>query len=296
MLQGVIQRASSGDGARHGPCGAGRARARARAAGQRSVPRRRRDGGRRSRAADRVGRPAHREAPARRCGALVPRGDPGGPRLRPAYVGLGRTMAETNPPVARQLAERALTLNASLVSAHVFAGRTGAERSRHRGCRRRRSHARSRSTRRASRRARSRRPSRGSKTAPPISTRTSPSALAINPRFGAIYRIAGTHASRHYRFDDAVALTRKGLAIDPDDARAYAELGLHLLRTGDEPAARAALEPRLPRRPLRHRHLQPARAARHARHVRDRAGRPDHDAAPSRRGRGAARARDAAGA
>ena len=39
----------------------------------------------------------------------------------PAYVGLGRTMLEANPPVARQLAERALTLNPSLVSAHVLA-------------------------------------------------------------------------------------------------------------------------------------------------------------------------------
>ena len=37
-------------------------------------------------------------------------------------------------------------------------------------------------------------------------------------------------------------MTRRGLAIDPDDSRAYAELGMHLLRTGDEPAARAALE------------------------------------------------------
>src|SRR4029453_2197567 len=67
-------------------------------------------------------------------------------------------------------------------------------------------------------------------------------ALALNSRDGAIYRIAGQHAARHYRFDDAVGLTKKGLALDPDDTRAYAELGLHLLRTGDEPAARTALE------------------------------------------------------
>ena len=178
-------------------------------------------------------------------------------------------MAETNPPVAtpargaRADAEPVARLRARLP------GRTGAERSRHRRGRRVARAGRSPSTRRASRRARSRRPSPG------VEDRTADfdahvaSALAINPRFGAIYRIAGTHASRHYRFDDAVTLTRKGLAIDPDDARAYAELGLHLLRTGDEPGARGGAGPRLPRRPVRHRHLQPARAARYARHVRD---------------------------
>jgi tetratricopeptide (TPR) repeat protein len=138
-----------------------------------------------------------------------------------AYVGLGRTMAETNPPVARQLAERALTLNASLVPAHVLLAELALND---------RDEARSLEAAIAW-----------------VEDRTTDfeahvaSALAINPRFGAIYRIAGTHASRHYRFDDAVALTMKGLAIDPDDARAYAELGLHLLRTGDEPAARTAL-------------------------------------------------------
>jgi len=159
----------------------------------------------------------------------------------PAYVGLARTMAETNPPVARQLAERALAQNASMVSAHVFLAEMALN---------------DRDTTAASEwvsRALAVNPSsldaRALEAAIAwVEDRTADfeahvaSALAINPRFGAIYRIAGTHASRHYRFDDAVALTRKGLVIDPDDVRAYAELGLHLLRTGDEPAARAALD------------------------------------------------------
>ena len=32
------------------------------------------------------------------------------------------------------------------------------------------------------------------------------------------------------------------MTLDPEDTRAYAELGLHLLRTGDEPGARFVLE------------------------------------------------------
>ncbi len=67
-------------------------------------------------------------------------------------------------------------------------------------------------------------------------------ALAIAPRYGEVYRMAGELAAHNYRFDDAVALTRRALSLDPSNPRMEADLGLHLLRTGDEPAARAALE------------------------------------------------------
>ena len=159
----------------------------------------------------------------------------------PAYVGLGRAMVDTNPPMAQQLAERALTLNTSLVAAHVFVAELALN---------------DRDTTAAAgaiARALAVNPSsleaRALQAAVAwVEDRISDfeahaaAALAINPRFGAVYRMAGTHAARHYRFDDAVALTKKGLAIDPDDTRAYAELGLHLLRTGDEPGARTVLE------------------------------------------------------
>ena len=67
-------------------------------------------------------------------------------------------------------------------------------------------------------------------------------ALAINPAYGDVYRIAGSQAAQAYRFDEAVALVRRAIEIEPGNSRAHAELGMHLLRTGDEPAARAALE------------------------------------------------------
>jgi tetratricopeptide (TPR) repeat protein len=66
--------------------------------------------------------------------------------------------------------------------------------------------------------------------------------LSIQPKYGEVYRVAGDHAARNYRFEEAVELARKAVALDPDDNRAYADLGMHLLRTGDEPGARAALE------------------------------------------------------
>jgi tetratricopeptide (TPR) repeat protein len=67
-------------------------------------------------------------------------------------------------------------------------------------------------------------------------------ALAINPKYGEIYRVVGSQVADHYRFEEAVALVRKSIEIDPENARAQADLGMHLLRTGDEPGARAALE------------------------------------------------------
>jgi tetratricopeptide (TPR) repeat protein len=67
-------------------------------------------------------------------------------------------------------------------------------------------------------------------------------ALAINPKYGEIYRVAGAQTADHYRFAEAVALVKKAIALDPENSRAQGDLGMHLLRTGDEPGARVALE------------------------------------------------------
>jgi tetratricopeptide (TPR) repeat protein len=66
--------------------------------------------------------------------------------------------------------------------------------------------------------------------------------LKINPIYGDAYRVAADHAARNYLFDEAVDLTRKALTVDRESTQAYADLGMHLLRTGDEPGARRALE------------------------------------------------------
>jgi tetratricopeptide (TPR) repeat protein len=66
--------------------------------------------------------------------------------------------------------------------------------------------------------------------------------LEINPSFGEVYRIAGEQAASHYRFEEAVTLAEKGLSLDPADAQAAADLGMHLMRTGDESGARRSLD------------------------------------------------------
>ncbi|HEY2435436.1 MAG TPA: tetratricopeptide repeat protein [Vicinamibacterales bacterium] len=67
-------------------------------------------------------------------------------------------------------------------------------------------------------------------------------ALATDPVYGEGYRLAGELAAAHYRFEEAVALAQKAVALDPSNSRAAADLGMHLLRTGDEAAARQTLE------------------------------------------------------
>ncbi len=67
-------------------------------------------------------------------------------------------------------------------------------------------------------------------------------ALAINPAYGEVYRVAGSMAARNYRFEEAVALTRQAVTLDPTSSRAFADLGMHLMRTGEEAEARRALE------------------------------------------------------
>ena len=67
-------------------------------------------------------------------------------------------------------------------------------------------------------------------------------ALKINPRFSGAYRVPGDLAAANYRFEEAVALSRKALEIDPNDVRTLSALGVQLLRTGEEAEARTVLE------------------------------------------------------
>ncbi|MEO7191618.1 MAG: tetratricopeptide repeat protein [Vicinamibacterales bacterium] len=64
----------------------------------------------------------------------------------------------------------------------------------------------------------------------------------LNPTSALGYRLASEQAARAYRFDDAAELARKAVAIDAADPLAQFDLGLHLMRTGDEAGARAALD------------------------------------------------------
>jgi len=66
--------------------------------------------------------------------------------------------------------------------------------------------------------------------------------LGMSRGHAEVYRVAAEYTAHAYRFDEAVALVRRALDIAPRHQQALADLGMYLLRTGDEGGARNALE------------------------------------------------------
>jgi tetratricopeptide (TPR) repeat protein len=159
----------------------------------------------------------------------------------PAHLGIAAVAAAGNPPAAKEAIDAALKINPSSVTARVTLGDMALDD-------RRRDDARAEVDKALA---------VNPKSLEALSLRAAvdyiegkqaefdthaKEILAINPRYGTVYRVAGDHAARNYLFDEAVVLTRRALAIDETDATARANLGMHLLRTGDEAEARRALE------------------------------------------------------
>ena len=217
------------------------------------------------------------------------------PSWTPALIGSARALADENPPQAATLAKRALEINPSSVDAQIFLAGEAADANKHD------------EARQALDKALAVNPSSLDAIAlraalsyiedkPQEFEAEAAKALAIAPRYGEVYRIAGELAARNYRFDEAVELTRRSLALDASNAHAQADLGSHLLRTGDEPGARVALEAAFKADPfnkLTYNQLDVMDKV--DKYVTD-PRRRRRDAAGQGRGAGAARVRDGAGA
>src|SRR4051794_9815431 len=117
----------------------------------------------------------------------------------PALVGLGRTLAEGNPPMAREIASRALAVNPSFVPAHLLLAELALDEA-ERGA-----------AGEAIREAVAVNPSSLETLSLEASTaflddRTADfdagvaRVLALNPSSSAVFRVAGAQAARHYRF------------------------------------------------------------------------------------------------
>src|SRR3954452_10709421 len=162
-------------------------------------------------------------------------------RYTPAIIGSAATLADENPPQAIALAKHALEINPSAVEAQMILAGGAADARKHD------------TARGALDKALALNPSSLEAIAlkaallyiedkPQEFEDEAAKALAIAPRYGEVYRVAGNLTARNYRFDEAVALVHRALALDGASAQAQADLGSHLLRTGDEPGARVALE------------------------------------------------------
>ena len=159
----------------------------------------------------------------------------------PALLGAAQALEDDDPPQAVAAAKKALEINPSYVDAHVFLARQAMDQD-HRD-----------EARESLRKALAVNPSSLNAHAALAAIAyvedkqaefeaEATKVLAVAPRFSDVYRVTGELAAHNYRFDEAVTLVRRGLELEPQNPRALSDLGTHLLRTGDEPGARAVLE------------------------------------------------------
>jgi len=163
------------------------------------------------------------------------------PELGDAHLGLAEALADENPPAATASAKRALELNPSLAGAHVLLAGLALDDRRYAEAREQVEHALALNARHLDALA------LGAAVAYLENRRADYDALvarvlAINPTFGEVFRVVGERVAQHYRFEEAVTISRKAVELDPEHARARADLGMQLMRTGDEELAQRELD------------------------------------------------------
>jgi tetratricopeptide (TPR) repeat protein len=159
----------------------------------------------------------------------------------PAHAGLARALSEDDPPAAAASATRALEIDPHLADAELLLAELDLDNTRWDAARERLARVLEYNPEHLDALALGAaiayvRRDRGAFDA------EARKALAINPAFGEVYRAAASLAAQNYRFEEAVGLAREAVKLDPTHARAHAELGMHLMRTGDEAEARQSLE------------------------------------------------------
>ena len=163
------------------------------------------------------------------------------PNHQPAILGMAKAVAEENPPAAAKYARRALDLNANDVAAHLLLAELEIDEDKKPEARG--SIAKAQAINPHSLEAHALKAAVGFVEGNLGEYKESlGAALKINPLYGEALRVVGSVTARFYRFDEAVEQVRMGIALDRENARAYADLGTHLMRTGDERNARRALE------------------------------------------------------
>ncbi len=158
-----------------------------------------------------------------------------------ALLGLARAMADDNPPMARKLAAQVLTINPQSAGARVLLAELALDDTKRPEAKTELDRALAVNPNHFEALALSAAVAWLEKRTADF-TATVNALLKLNPAYGDVYRVVGAQASRNYRFEEAADLARRAINTNAANARAYADLGAHLMRTGDEPGARRALE------------------------------------------------------
>ena len=163
------------------------------------------------------------------------------PEYPPALLGMGKAVADENPPQAAMFAERALKQNPNLAGAHLLLAEMAvyqdkkpeAKAAIEQVLKVNPRHLEALSMKAALAYVEGETEAYNQLVA---------EALKIHPTYGEIHRTVGLITAHYYRFDEAVEHTRKAIALDRENFRAIADLGAQLMRTGDERNARRNLE------------------------------------------------------
>jgi cellulose synthase operon protein C len=163
------------------------------------------------------------------------------PDYLPAQLGMARATADENPPLAARLARQVLERNPNEAGAHVLLAELSLDAGKRAEAAESvaRAHAVNPHSLPAWALAAAIAWVEGDEAAYNDAVAA---ALEVNPLYGEVYRVVGATAARNYRFDEAAELARRAVMLDRDNGRAYADLGTHLMRTGDERTARGVLE------------------------------------------------------
>jgi tetratricopeptide (TPR) repeat protein len=163
------------------------------------------------------------------------------PKWAPAHAGFAQTIAEDDPPAAAAAASRALEIDPELSPAHLLLAELDVDNTRFDTARERidkvlqvnSSDIEARALLAAILYVRDDRANFDAEVK---------RVLAINPAYGELYRVVGELAARNYRFEEAAAMSREAIKLDPSNHRAHASLGMQLMRLGEESEARTFLE------------------------------------------------------
>jgi tetratricopeptide (TPR) repeat protein len=163
------------------------------------------------------------------------------PDYAPAHLGLAQALVEENPPAAEQSVRRALELNPSAVGAYLLLAELAVMEDKKDEARE--TIAKAQSINPNSLEAHALTAAINYVEGKDAEYKSAiNAALKINALYGEAFRVVGEVTARYYRFEEAAEQARRAIAIDRENARAQADLGAHLMRTGDERNARRALE------------------------------------------------------
>lgn len=163
------------------------------------------------------------------------------PRYVPALLGAARALADDNPPEAVSNAKTALKVNPNSADAHAFLAlreldsgkRDEAKAALAKALEINPSHLEARAQLASIAFIEDRRADFDAEVA---------KVLAVAPTYGEVFRVAAEAAAGSFRYEDAAVLAKRAVALAPQNSRVLGDLGIHLLRVGDEPGARKALD------------------------------------------------------